>query len=917
MKFDKELQIMENVKRRIIQLVIIAVIALPEARSQDNFYAYYTKINSGKNFEISSRTGEHADLVINLGIDDKQLIFWRASSYLPFLRDVAGDHYLEELIPRSGDGDGVMPDKFNKYSRVKLVEASDDQIIVHWRYAPDLQNVSLTDFVDEYFILYPDGRLIRSFRPGREKYDDWADPGNLQVRSYDLSDNQTKGIPLAAASADNGSKQAGQNREAVTFPAAKLVEPVSKPLVWFRMDEGKGESTREEFSSAEMQISGDKPLWRTGVSGSGLVFNGWSSEVILPVEHSPFLDKKYIRDTPQYEFSMEAWIAIKAYPWNWCPIVQQCIMGKNGYFLGLDYYGHLGFKAAIGGSWFELISKETLPRNQWVHVAATYNHTHGLMKIYVDGKLIGEKETSGRELYMDRKQMPVEDLRLKIGKGDPMKPALPIRPYFTDVSGYAFDGMIDEVKVYDKELSALEVRQTYESYQLTGEQKNAPDLQERVLPGNIEREVDFGAYYTRLKFYETWDNRWRVGDDADVVVEFGELPVKFVFWRGTSYIPHWVTENNKWATQEFTESRTSYGCAEPMSDKESRHSHVRIIENTPARVVIHWRYAMVDVKYNGAYPDEKTGWTDWTDEYHYLYPDGTGVRIQNAWSNIPFKREWHEGIILNGPEQRPEDNIEWDAMTLGNMKGESHTYSWLDGPPQGQYWEEAMPLPEGRNIAVMNLKSEYDPFIIGPPGDDVIIAAYNDKREFTRYSKFSWFNHWPMSYVISDGHHAHTVDRTTSTSMFWLDTRENFYEKRENMHSKIYLHGMTKTGVEGLADLAKAWVSPPKIKKLQGAKEIIFDQSQKAFIVDSDESDLSFNINASEENPLLNPCFIIRNWQGGSKAVIELNGETLPEDEYRQGIIRDTKGNRQLVVWLDYKSNEKTMWKILNKAGGT
>lgn len=898
---------MKNTARMICLMILTSLLSINDCKAESNtFYAYYTKLHSGKDFEASSRTGEHAEIVVNLGIDDKQLIFWRASSYLPFLRDAGGDHYLDEFVQRLGDGDGIMPDKFNKYSYVQLIESNDKQIIIHWRYAPDLQKVSLNDFVDEYFTFYPDGKLMRSFRPGKEKYDDWSDPGNAKTREYDLSRNQITGTTSHQPLRNIGLSSDDNNKAIATPRADKLVELVAKPRVWFKMDEGQGEKTREEINSFEADINGDKAIWGTGVSGSGLVFNGESSDLVLPVEQSPFLDKKYIRDTPQYEFSLEAWIVIKAYPWNWCPVVQQCIMGKNGYFLGLDYYGHLGFKAAIGGGWFELISHETLPRNQWVHVAATYNRTHGLMKIYVDGKQTGELETSGRELYMDKKNLPLEDLRLKIGKGEPMKPALPIRPHFTDISEFAFDGMIDEVKVYDKELNAGEVRKIFKSYQLTSEQKNAPGLQERVLPGRIERDADFGAYTTRLNFCDTWDNRWRVGDDADVVVAFGELPVKFVFWRGTSYIPHWVTENNIWATQEFTESRTSYGCAEPMSDKESRHSHVRIIENTPARVVIHWRYALVDVKYNGANPDKNTGWTDWTDEYHYLYPDGTGVRVQNAWSIIPYKREWHEGIILNGPEQRPEDNIEWDAITLGNMKGEAHTYNWFDGPPQGQYHDGGMSEPKGRNIAVMNLKSEYDPFIIGPPSDEMIIAAYNDVREFTRYSKFSWFNHWPMSYVISDGHQAHCNDRTTSTSMFWMDTGKLFYEKGENIYSKIYLHGMTKNGVDGLAEVANAWVNPPEVKNLQGEKKIAFDQSQKAFIVDADGSDLSFNINVSAKNPISNPCFVIKNWQGGLKAVIKRNGETLSEEGCRQGIVRDTNGNRQLVVWLEFESQKNT-----------
>jgi hypothetical protein len=902
---------MKYISKRSIFFIFFVVFAISIARSQDDFYAYYTKLNSGMDFEISSRTMDHADLVVNLGINDKQLIFWRASSYLPFIKDKTGDHYLDEFVQRSGDGNELMPDKYNRFSWVRLIEENDTNIKVHWRYAPDLKKLSLSDFVDEYFTIYPDGRLIRSYRHGREKYDDWADSGNEKTREYNLSVNQTIGTPVQRPFEIDELSSDDKNKDSAPSRAAKLVEPLIEPIVWYKMDEGKGEKTREEINFFETNISGDKAIWGRGISGRGLVFNGWSSELVLPVQHSPFLDKKFTGETLHYEFSIDAWIVIKAYPWNWCPIVQQCIMGENGYFFGLDYYGHLGFKAAIGGGWYELISQETLPRNQWIHIAATYNRTHGLMKIYVDGKQIGEMETSGRELFMARKSRPVEDLRLKIGKGDPMKPALPIRPYFTDVSEYAFDGMIDEVKVYDRELSSEEVLRTCESFNLTEEQKQNPDLQERVLPGKNEGRVDFGAYYTKLNFYDTWDMRWRVGDHADLVVEFGDLPIRFVFWRGTSYIPHWVTENNIWATQEFTESSTSYGCAEPMSDKESRHSHVRIIENSDARVVIHWRYALVDVKYEGANPDKKTGWTDWTDEYHYLYPDGTGVRVQNAWSIIPFRREWHEGIILNGPEQCPEDNIEWDAITLGNIKGEAYTYNWSDGPPQGQYHEGGMPEPKGRNIAVMNLKSEYDPFIIGPPSDEMIIAAYNDVREFTRYSRFSWFNHWPMSYVISDGHHSHTIDRTTSTSMFWMDTGENFYGKRENMHSKIYLHGMTKNGVEGLAEMAKAWLNPPDIKIIKGAKNIEFNKSQKAFIIDGDDSDVRIVVHASREFPVLNPCFVIQDWKGGPKAEVEINGELISDGvKCKQGIVRDKKGNRQLIIWLDFESKKNTQFDI-------
>ncbi len=33
------------------------------------------------------------------------------------------------------------------------------------------------------------------------------------------------------------------------------------------------------------------------------------------------------------------------------------------------------------------------------------------------------------------------------------------------------------------------------------------------------------------------------------------------------------------------------------------------------------------------------------------------------------------------PGTRPEDNIKAEALTLANMKGETHTYSWAEDAP--------------------------------------------------------------------------------------------------------------------------------------------------------------------------------------------------------------------------------------------
>jgi len=82
-----------------------------------------------------------------------------------------------------------MPDKFNKYSRVKIVENNTARIIIHWRYAPKPSKVKLIDFVDEYFTIYPDGMLVRTFRKGVEKLDEWDNGNNLTVKYYMLESN--------------------------------------------------------------------------------------------------------------------------------------------------------------------------------------------------------------------------------------------------------------------------------------------------------------------------------------------------------------------------------------------------------------------------------------------------------------------------------------------------------------------------------------------------------------------------------------------------------------------------------------------------------------------------------------------------------------------------------------------------------
>ena len=161
------------------------------------------------------------------------------------------------------------------------------------------------------------------------------------------------------------------------------------------------------------------------------------------------------------------------------------------------------------------------------------------------------------------------------------------------------------------------------------------------------------------------------------VVQYDESPCKFVFWRGTNYIPNFVTENGIWFNNAFDEGWNEHGSCEPMSDKRNTYSYVKIIESNDARVVVLWRYGLVDNWNNFAFTDPNTGWGDWVEETYYMYPDMTGIRKDVLYSNAPrAAHEWQESIMVLSPGQHHEDILEYGALTLMNMKGEKHTYSW-------------------------------------------------------------------------------------------------------------------------------------------------------------------------------------------------------------------------------------------------
>lgn len=436
-------------------------------------------------------------------------------------------------------------------------------------------------------------------------------------------------------------------------------------------------------------------------------------------------------------------------------------------------------------------------------------------------------------------------------------------------------------------------------------------------------DLGWNAAYINLGFTGSWDNNagspsdiwnknWQVGDHPDVVVNFDGTTNKWVFWRGTNFIAHLVSENGAWYSNEFNETWGAPGMcsggAEPMSDKQNRFAHVKIIENTDARKVILYRYALIDNCYNLVNREEQPeGWADFSDWYYYIYPDGVVAQKNTLWSGKDHGNyEYQETMIIHSPGSTPYDNIETeDCVILANLEGESKSYS-VPLPPEDEPFPDP---PEGVNIQVVNFKNtDQDAFTIIPPGDDINIATYA-----RRNGQFTWWNHWPVNNVESFGRGAKDASYASHSSLshIWIEGKNNFFDEGKNYATKILLMGLSDYSVEEIAQLGNSWQNAPAISNTSGIISNGYDKSERAYKMSSTSNDMSFSIDASSTSIGFNPAFVIKNWNSDKLVSLSINGKSQTDGtDFKQGIIVDTDGNYALIIWLNNKFTSQLEIKI-------
>lgn len=250
--------------------------------------------------------------------------------------------------------------------------------------------------------------------------------------------------------------------------------PETGLVAHFGFDEGSGSQTAESVSGRSMTIENvfseqnqanlmklaSDPLWRTGVKGNCLYMDGISN----------YVEDREFKNIATDEITVSAWVAPRVFENNFKPEGLTCIVGKGdvglqeGWLLGYGYLGTWGLKVALEnnetGEIFTAAFYDPvnyLPLYEWSHVAASYNAKTGRICLYLNGEAVYEQiynEYAGCEI---------------VASSDPLR----VGKYIDPSTVYGIDcnlvaGLLDEVCIYDRQISHAEAKALYEDKDAAG-----------------------------------------------------------------------------------------------------------------------------------------------------------------------------------------------------------------------------------------------------------------------------------------------------------------------------------------------------------------------------------------------------------------------------------------------------------------
>ncbi len=317
--------------------------------------------------------------------------------------------------------------------------------------------------------------------------------------------------------------------------------------------------------------------------------------------------------------------------------------------------------------------------------------------------------------------------------------------------------------------------------------------------------------------------------DLDDVVVWLPNGARYVFWRGSSYIPFWAGRHNTGACYEWAEIISqpagAVDCVEPLMDKELRYSRVAIVESTAARVHIRWTYQSTDRLYKV--------WGDQVVEDYVFYPDGFGTRVVNLKADPANDYELSEFIILTPPGAYPFDVLPDNPVDALFLDGRKHAFRFPN-PTAGA----ARPIGTENVPAIYRLRLSNDEELSAvyfnanetkPP--PVVFGPFFDQGEMV--TPCYWGSHWPLARGNATGNAIDDRIGLTpchNSVMSWAGTRPRPLRTAElttldtlgrsrpmTVRTWAWLIGMTGESDARLVERAKSFATPPALE-LRGAR---------------------------------------------------------------------------------------------------
>jgi hypothetical protein len=329
--------------------------------------------------------------------------------------------------------------------------------------------------------------------------------------------------------------------------------------------------------------------------------------------------------------------------------------------------------------------------------------------------------------------------------------------------------------------------------------------------------------FSSLAYADAWDKKL-----CDVVVA---LPngSRFVFWRGSSYVPFWAGRQNTCLSYEWAETSPPADgftdCVEPLMDKECRYGRVRILESTPARIHVRWSYQSCDFKYKV--------WGDSAVEDFYFYRDGFGTRVLTLQSVPTGDYELSEFIILTPQATYPFSVLPPNLADVLFIDGQKRELAFPFFPAEQGEKVKSRDMPAIYRVRLHKddpvAAIYFNPLDVKLPPS--IFAPFFDKGQLV--TPCYWGSHWPLArgkttgYAIDDRVHftpCHNSvmsfgrSRPKPLRTAQLETLDTLGRSKPMIiQTWAWLIGTSDAGDARLLEWARSFAKPPALE-VRGAR---------------------------------------------------------------------------------------------------